>query len=133
MLPTLYSITCSCSRTVILSLSLSFRPIFTPCSQLTEVLSGLPVIRAYGLRGLLSRRFEAAVDGNTRAYFAFIVTNRWLGIRLDGICISFLAVTTFACVAARSSLTLLTPGLIGLSLSQLVSLTGTFQWAVRQR
>ena len=39
-------------------------------SQLAETLSGLPVVRAYGLRGLLNRRFQAAVDDNTRAYFA---------------------------------------------------------------
>ncbi|XP_061735042.1 ATP-binding cassette sub-family C member 4-like isoform X3 [Nerophis ophidion] len=70
------------------------------------------------------KRLEA-----TKAWFLFLTTSRWLAIRLDGICSIFVAVTAFGCLYFRE---VLDPGAVGLALSYAVTLTGMFQWGVRQ-
>jgi len=106
--------------------AVSRSPVF---SLLNEALTGLPVIRAYAMAPLLMRSFYAAANGNVRAYIAYLLTSRWLGFRLDVMCLALLAVTAFASVAARASLA---PGLVGLLLSQIITLAGAVQWMVRQ-
>jgi ATP-binding cassette subfamily C (CFTR/MRP) protein 4 len=106
--------------------STSRSPIY---SIMNECLQGLPVIRAFGMEHLLWKQFSDASDANLRAYFAFLATSRWIGIRLDFVCLVLLIVTAFACVAARD---LASPALIGLILSQIINLAGAFQWTVRQ-
>jgi ABC-type multidrug transport system fused ATPase/permease subunit len=97
---------------------------------MNECLAGLPTIRAFGMGPTLIYRYREAADANTRAYFVFLVASRWLGVRLDTICLVFLTVMVFACVGAGPSF--VAPGLVGLSVSMLMSLTGAFQWMVRQ-
>ena len=106
--------------------SISRSPVY---SLLNEVLTGLPVIRAFRLGGALTRRFHEHVDANTSAYFTFLATSRWLGIRLDAICVALLAVAAFACVRLRESLS---PELVGMALSLLMQLLSSLQWSVRQ-
>jgi len=102
----------------------------SPClSLVAEALAGLPTLRSLRLQRQLTATFFAASDANVRAYFAFISTNRWLGVRLDLLCFALLIVATFVCVALRGSIP---PALIGLSLSSLLQVTNAFQWAVRQ-
>ena len=102
----------------------------SPCLTLVaEALGGLPVLRALRLEARLTRAFHAASDENVRAYFAFISTNRWLGVRLDLLCFTLLIAATLACVALRASIP---PTLIGLSLSSVLQVTNAFQWAIRQ-
>jgi ABC-type multidrug transport system fused ATPase/permease subunit len=98
-------------------------------SLLTESLGGLAVIRAFGMAPELTQRYRDAADANTAAYFVFLVSSRWLGIRLDGLCIVLLAAAAFSAVAVRD---VLSPALVGLSLSYVISLTSGLQWTVRQ-
>ena len=98
-------------------------------SLLAECTGGLPSIRAFALSPLLLARFYAAADENGRAYWAWLATTRWLGVRLDMLCLTLLAVTTMSGVALRSAIP---PSLIGLLLSQIIAVTNAFQWAVRQ-
>ena len=67
--------------------SVSRSPVY---SILTECLGGLPVIRAFDMGPELIRRFRVAQDKNIQCYYVFLATSRWLGIRLDGLCIALL-------------------------------------------
>jgi ABC-type multidrug transport system fused ATPase/permease subunit len=55
--------------------SASRSPVF---SVFNEAIAGLPTIRAFGLQQLVAARFFDAADGNTRAYFVFLITSRWV-------------------------------------------------------
>ena len=102
----------------------------SPClSLVAEALTGLPVLRSLRLQRRLTQDFYAASDGNVRAYFAFISTNRWLGMRLDWLCFLLLIASAFVCVALRGAIS---PALIGLSLTSVLQVTNAFQWAMRQ-
>jgi ATP-binding cassette subfamily C (CFTR/MRP) protein 4 len=76
-------------------------PVF---ALLAECLAGLTTVRALGLGAALTGRFHAAVDRNTAAYWAFLATSRWLGVRLDGGCLLLLAAAAFAGAALRDTL-----------------------------
>jgi len=102
----------------------------SPClSLVSEALNGLPTLRSFRLQKLMIDQFRRASDDNVRAYFAFITTNRWLGLRLDCLCFILLTSATFICIALRGSIS---PALIGLSLSNVLQVTNAFQWAIRQ-
>lgn len=102
----------------------------SPClSLVSEALNGLPTLRSFRLQKLMIDQFRSASDDNVRAYFAFITTNRWLGLRLDCLCFILLTSATFICIALRGSIS---PALIGLSLSNVLQVTNAFQWAIRQ-
>ncbi|NXU61566.1 MRP3 protein, partial [Horornis vulcanius] len=105
--------------------SVSRSPIY---SHFSETLSGASVIRAY-------RRVEAfvdisdlKVDENQKSYYPGIVSNRWLGIRVEfvGNCIVLFA--AFFAVIGRSSLN---AGLVGLSVSYALQVTLSLNWMVR--
>lgn len=106
--------------------SVTRSPVF---SLMGECLNGLPVLRAFKLQPMLMQRYYQAADANFRAYFAFISTSRWLGVRLDAMCFLLLIATTFACVALADELP---ASIIGVALSYVLTVTNTFQWMVRQ-
>lgn len=89
-------------------------PVF---SLLAEVLEGLPSLRAARVGDDLRARFSAALDEHSRAYFSFLATSRWLGVRLDALCIALLAAAAFGSIGARGTAP---PALIGLALSQVI-------------
>jgi len=72
---------------------------------------------------------EQLQDQHGRCFYTFFSVSRWFGFRLDFLTVGFLGASTFAAVAARASID---PGLIALSLTQALRLTGSFQWTVRQ-
>ena len=82
------------------------------------------------------RRFHALHDENTGAFFAFMVTARWLGFRLDMMCFSLLLVACYAAALSHAFAVDMgsgvNAGLIGAALMLLVQLAGLFQWTVRQ-
>ena len=89
------------------------------------------------MAALVQRRFHELHDTNSRAYFLFVSSARWLGFRLDAICSVLLIAGTFAAVAAKHAAGGVlgggdNPGLIGAALVFLVRLAGLFQWFVRQ-
>ena len=53
------------------------------------------------MAALVQRRFHELHDTNSRAYFLFVSSARWLGFRLDAICSVLLIAGTFAAVAAK--------------------------------
>ncbi|XP_061827424.1 ATP-binding cassette sub-family C member 4-like isoform X3 [Nerophis lumbriciformis] len=101
-------------------------PVF---SHLSSSLQGLSTIRAFRVQEWFQKMFDDYQDLHSEAWFLFLTTSRWLAIRLDGICSIFVAVTAFGCLYFRE---VLDPGAVGLALSYAVTLTGMFQWGVRQ-
>ena len=98
-------------------------------SFLGATLNGLPTLRAYRRQSAFLTEFHAAQDVHTSGWFAFIATTRWLAIRLDIICATFI---TCVCLLSVWLADQLDGGLVGLSISYSLSLLGGFQWAVRQ-
>jgi ATP-binding cassette subfamily C (CFTR/MRP) protein 4 len=84
---------------------------------------------AFDLSQSVTERFHKLVDNNSRVYYAFIVAARWLAVWLDISSLGLLSVVVFGSVALRNSLS---AGVVGLSVSLLMQLTGMVQWFIRQ-
>ena len=103
-----------------------------------ESLCGTATIRAFdGMATLQMAQFHALHDANSRTYFQFVASARWLGLRLDVICSVLLVFGTLAAVAAKAIGGSVfggdgNAGLLGAALIFLVRLAGLFQWTVRQ-
>ncbi|XP_034041901.1 multidrug resistance-associated protein 4-like [Thalassophryne amazonica] len=100
-------------------------PIFSHLSSL----HGLCTIRAFRVQQRFQQMFDAHIDLHSEAWFLFLTTSRWFAVRLDGICSLFVTITGFGCIYLRDGLE---PGAVGLALSYAVTLTGMFQWGIRQ-
>ncbi|XP_029315504.1 multidrug resistance-associated protein 4-like isoform X2 [Cottoperca gobio] len=101
-------------------------PVF---SHLSSSLQGLSTIRAFKVQERFQQMFDEYQDLHSEAWFLFLTTSRWFAVRLDGICSIFVSITAFGCLYLRDGLE---PGAVGLALSYAVTLTGMFQWGVRQ-
>ncbi|GAA6213804.1 canalicular multispecific organic anion transporter 1 [Lates japonicus] len=105
--------------------SVSRSPIY---SHFSETVSGLSVIRAYGHQERFLKHNEITIDENLKSVYPWIVSNRWLAIRLE-----FLGnlVVFFAALFAVISRDSLDSGLVGLSISYALNVTQTLNWLVR--
>mmetsp|Transcript_43066 Transcript_43066/g.69907 ORF Transcript_43066/g.69907 Transcript_43066/m.69907 type:complete len:1092 (+) Transcript_43066:256-3531(+) len=106
--------------------ALSRAPMYT---WLNETHSGLVCIRAHKASDRFRARAFARVDNNARLFFYGFAVNRWLGVRLE-----FVG-ALIVLVAAMSSLALkdiIGPGMVGLSVSTAMTLSGALNWALRQ-
>ncbi|CAH1777684.1 unnamed protein product [Owenia fusiformis] len=101
-------------------------PIYT---HFSETIAGSSTIRAYGVNDQFILEEERKVDHNLVFYFAQIASNRWLGFRLEflGSLIVFSA-AMFAVISKQSGIS---GGLVGLSISYALQITGSLNWAVR--
>uniref|UniRef100_A0A672I7Y0 ATP-binding cassette, sub-family C (CFTR/MRP), member 2 n=1 Tax=Salarias fasciatus TaxID=181472 RepID=A0A672I7Y0_SALFA len=91
--------------------SVSRSPIY---SHFGETVSGLTVIRAYNHQERFLKHNEITIDENVKSVYPWIVSNRWLAIRLE-----FLGnlVVFFACLFAVISRDSIDSGIVGLSIS----------------
>ncbi|XP_067091719.1 canalicular multispecific organic anion transporter 1 [Osmerus mordax] len=105
--------------------SVSRSPIY---SHFGETVSGLSVIRAYGHQDRFLQHNEKTIDENLKSVYPWIVSNRWLAIRLE-----FLGnlVVFFSALFAVISRDSLDSGLVGLSISYALNVTQTLNWLVR--
>ncbi|NXY13006.1 MRP3 protein, partial [Atrichornis clamosus] len=105
--------------------SVSRSPIY---SHFSETVSGASVIRAYRRVKAFVDISDLKVDENQKSYYPGIVSNRWLGIRVEfvGNCIVLFA-ALFAVVGRNS----LNAGLVGLSVSYALQVTLSLNWMVR--
>ncbi|KAM3862958.1 ATP-binding cassette sub-family C member 2 [Diretmus argenteus] len=105
--------------------SVSRSPIY---SHFGETVSGLSVIRAYGHQERFLEHNEKTIDENLKSVYPWIVSNRWLAIRLEflGNLVLFFA-ALFAVISRES----LDSGLVGLSISYALNVTQTLNWLVR--
>ncbi|NXX95541.1 MRP3 protein, partial [Centropus bengalensis] len=105
--------------------SVSRSPIY---SHFSETVSGASIIRAYRRVKAFVDMSDLKVDENQKSYYPGIVSNRWLGIRVEfvGNCIVLFA-ALFAVIGRNS----LNPGLVGLSVSYALQVTLSLNWMVR--
>uniref|UniRef100_A0A3B4B9M5 ATP-binding cassette, sub-family C (CFTR/MRP), member 2 n=1 Tax=Periophthalmus magnuspinnatus TaxID=409849 RepID=A0A3B4B9M5_9GOBI len=105
--------------------SVSRSPIY---SHFGETVSGLSVIRAYGHQERFLNQNEKTVDENLKSVYPWIVSNRWVAIRLEfvGNLVVFFA-ALFAVISRNS----LDSGMVGLSISYALNVTQTLNWLVR--
>jgi ATP-binding cassette subfamily C (CFTR/MRP) protein 1 len=107
--------------------SVSRSPIF---AHFQETLGGVSTIRAYSQQSRFNFVNEARVDQNMEAYFPSVSANRWLAVRLEFIgSIIILAAASFSVLQLKANL--MTPGIIGLSMSYALSITQSLNWIVR--
>ncbi|CAF3345421.1 unnamed protein product [Rotaria sp. Silwood2] len=92
-------------------------------------LDGLTSIRAFDVQGDFLNMFMERIDSNSRAYFILFTAARWFGLRLDLMTSLLTLVTAILAVALRHQID---PSAAALSISYCISLTGLFQWAIRQ-
>ncbi|XP_012874679.1 PREDICTED: multidrug resistance-associated protein 7 isoform X1 [Dipodomys ordii] len=100
--------------------SLTLSPLYT---HLADTLAGLPVIRAAGATYRFEEENQQLLELNQRCQFASYATMQWLDIRLQlmgAVVVS--AIAGIALVQHQQGHT--NPGLVGLSLSYALSLTG---------
>ncbi|KAF9358095.1 hypothetical protein BGX26_002516 [Mortierella sp. AD094] len=105
--------------------SVSKSPIY---QHFSETLAGVTTIRALAANERFISDSAAKADIAANAYFSWVVTNRWLQIRLEGLgAIIVLAAALFA-VLSRNSLS---SANVGLALSYALSVTTDITWLVR--
>jgi ATP-binding cassette, subfamily C (CFTR/MRP), member 4 len=108
-------------------------------ADFSATLEGLVTLRAYELEPKMTRHFHRQIDDNGRAWFSFLMCSRWLGFRLDMETAVILACVAFFAVFLQpthqsndNNNNSNNVGLIGFALVYTMSLSGLFQWAVRQ-
>ncbi|XP_028983418.1 canalicular multispecific organic anion transporter 1 [Betta splendens] len=97
-------------------------------SHFGETVSGLSVIRAYGHQERFLQHNEFTIDENLKSVYSWIVSNRWVAIRLEflGTLVVFFA-ALFAVISRHS----IDSSLVGLSISYALNVTQTLNWLVR--
>uniref|UniRef100_A0A1A7YK11 ATP-binding cassette, sub-family C (CFTR/MRP), member 2 n=2 Tax=Iconisemion striatum TaxID=60296 RepID=A0A1A7YK11_9TELE len=105
--------------------SVSRSPIY---SHFGETVSGLSVIRAYNHQERFLKHNEITIDENLKSVYPWIISNRWLAIRLESV---GNLVVFFAALFAVISRKTIDSGLVGLSISYALNVTQTLNWLVR--
>eukprot|EP01041_Mallomonas_annulata_P002395 gene2395-4646_t len=106
--------------------SVTRSPIF---ADFSATLDCLTTLRAFGLKKLAENAFHQQIDNNGRAYFTFMLINRWLGIRLDVIVSMVVSAMALLAAGLRHQMD---PSLIGITMVYVLSVASEFEWNVRQ-
>ncbi|XP_052533779.1 ATP-binding cassette sub-family C member 2 isoform X2 [Tympanuchus pallidicinctus] len=105
--------------------SVSRSPIY---SHFGETVSGLSVIRSYGHQQRFLQQNEKIMDINQKTVHSWIVSNRWLAIRLEFVGSLVVFFSALLAVISKNSLE---GGIVGLSVSSALNVTQTLNWLVR--
>ncbi|KAJ3097648.1 hypothetical protein HDU96_000305 [Phlyctochytrium bullatum] len=92
-------------------------------------LTGLATIRAYGVQAKFAAKNLNLLDWTNRAYFPLLLSQRWLGLRLEAIASLLILCAAVFAVAARFSVG---ASLAGLTISYALQITGVLNWCVRE-
>eukprot|EP00026_Physarum_polycephalum_P000708 Phypoly_transcript_00709.p1 GENE.Phypoly_transcript_00709~~Phypoly_transcript_00709.p1 ORF type:complete len:1088 (+),score=146.03 Phypoly_transcript_00709:61-3264(+) len=109
--------------------STSISPVY---SHFTETLNGVVTIRAYKIVENYKHVICSKIDRNNRAVWAWIMLNRWLGMRLEFCGALIFSSSALFIIFSRDWLHI-SPILAGLTLSYTLSLAGTLNWVVREQ
>ena len=94
-----------------------------------ESVSGISTIKAYGLEEAFCKEMENKADANGRTMMPNYTANRWLSIRLEILGNIIVLSAALLAVLGRDSLD---PGMVGLSLSYAMQITGQLNFLIRQ-
>ncbi|NWX25574.1 MRP2 protein, partial [Notiomystis cincta] len=97
-------------------------------SHFGETVSGLSVIRAYGHQERFLKHNEITMDINQKSVYSWIISNRWLAIRLEFVGSLVVFSSALLAVIAKNTLA---GGIVGLSVSSALNVTQTLNWLVR--
>ncbi|XP_075072065.1 ATP-binding cassette sub-family C member 2 [Mixophyes fleayi] len=97
-------------------------------SHFGETVSGLSVIRAYGHQQRFLQHNEDTIDINQKSVYSWIVSNRWLAVRLEFVGNLTVFFAALFAVLARNTVD---SGIVGLSISSALNITQTLNWLVR--
>ncbi|NXP92337.1 MRP2 protein, partial [Passerina amoena] len=97
-------------------------------SHFGETVSGLSVIRAYGHQERFQKQNEITMDINQKSVYSWIISNRWLAIRLEFVGSLVVFFSALLAVIAKGTLE---GGIVGLSVSSALNVTQTLNWLVR--
>ncbi|XP_076254946.1 putative multidrug resistance-associated protein lethal(2)03659 isoform X2 [Rhynchophorus ferrugineus] len=98
-------------------------------SHLSASLQGLTTIRAFGAQEILRHEFDQHQNKNSTAFVIFTGIGRAFGLWLDVHCVIYICLVTMSFLVFKTD-TL--GGYVGLSITQSLTLTGMFQWCMRQ-
>ncbi|KAJ3410262.1 hypothetical protein HDV05_003988 [Chytridiales sp. JEL 0842] len=98
-------------------------------AHITESMSGVATIRAYGEQDRFLKKTDDLIDGNNMPYYLQATGQRWLGMRLESIGNVLVFVTAlFSVLSAKT----ISPALIGLALSYVLQVTQLLSLCIRQ-
>uniref|UniRef100_A0A452GXC4 ATP binding cassette subfamily C member 2 n=1 Tax=Gopherus agassizii TaxID=38772 RepID=A0A452GXC4_9SAUR len=97
-------------------------------SHFGETVSGLSVIRAYGHQERFLQHNDRIVDMNQKSVYSWIVSNRWLAVRLEFVGNLVVFSAALLAVITRDNLG---SGIVGLSISSALNVSPTLNWLVR--
>ncbi|NXA09521.1 MRP2 protein, partial [Sapayoa aenigma] len=97
-------------------------------SHFGETVSGLSVIRAYGHQERFLKQNVTIMDINQKSVYSWIISNRWLAIRLEFVGSLVVFFSALLAVIAKGTLE---GGIVGLSVSSALNVTQTLNWLVR--
>lgn len=95
----------------------------------SATLNGIVSIRAFGRQTAMQAAFLSLLEVNARTWFWWLIGNRWLGFRLDILSSVVVALAVVFGIGLREQIN---PGYLGLALVYAISLSGLFQYMVRQ-
>lgn len=107
-------------------LFLAKSPIFT---HLSATLNGLSTIRAFHAEANLEKEFDYYQDNNSACLFMLISTSNAFGLALDLMTATFIMSILFTFFFIDTGVT---GSKVGLAITQAMTITGLFQWAIRQ-
>ncbi|KAM4852275.1 ATP-binding cassette sub-family C member 2 [Thomomys bottae] len=97
-------------------------------SHFSETVSGLPVIRAFEHQQRFLLHNEMGIDTNQKCVFSWIISNRWLAIRLEFVGNMIIFCSGLLLVIYKSTLS---GDTVGFVLSNALNITQTLNWLVR--
>ncbi|XP_066250978.1 ATP-binding cassette sub-family C member 4-like [Euwallacea similis] len=101
-------------------------------SHITSSLRGLVTIRAFQAEQELINEFDEHQDVHTAAYNLTILCGEFFGLWLDIICVIFIAIVCFGFSVSAHLGYVTTSSMVGLAISQSLTLTGMLQYGMKQ-
>lgn len=90
---------------------------------------GLSTVRAFDAEPILIREFDALQDLHTATWYMFLSTTSAFGFLLDILAVFFVGFVSFSFLALpRDAM----GDSVGLAITQVLTLTATIQWSIRQ-
>lgn len=94
----------------------------------TASIRGVVCIRAFGREAVQQQKIVDTLDVQNRNWYAWWMANRFMGFRLDMVCVCILACSSIGGTLCRD---FVAPELIGLTIVYSINMAGLFQYMVR--